>query len=105
MLKTSHLAQNGTDIFSKCGTKEDYQEKIILMYELCDASCVKEGLEGDTAALGEVSVANFRVFGYHFKQFIFTVSWPLPRSSDIVSFGHLWLIYCGYLLGQIRALG
>lgn len=58
MLKTSHLGQNGTDIFSKCGTK-DYQEKIILTYELCNTSCVKEGLEGDTTALVAVSLANF----------------------------------------------
>lgn len=105
MLKTSHLGQNGIDTFSRCGTKEDYQEKIILTYELCDISCVKEELEGDTTALVEVSLANFHVFDYHFKQFIFTISWPLPRSSEIVSLGHLLLVYCGYLLGQIRALG
>lgn len=74
MLKPSHLGQNGIDIFSKCGTKEDYQDKMILMYELCDTSCVKEGLEGDTTALVEVSPANFHVFDYNFKQFIFTIS-------------------------------
>lgn len=78
---------------------------MILMYELCDTSCVKEGLEGDTTALVEVSPANFHVFDYNFKQFIFTISWSLPRSSYVVSHGHLWLVYCGYLQGQIRSLG
>jgi len=61
------------------------------MYMLCDTSCVKEGLEGDTTALVEVSAENFHFFDYYFKQF----SWALPRSSDIVSLGHLWLVYCG----------
>lgn len=71
------------------------------MHEVCDTSCIKEEFEGDSTVLVEVSLGKFHILDYHF---IFTNSWPLPRSSYVVSFGHLWLVCCRYLLGQIRPL-
>lgn len=47
---------------------------MVLTNELCDTSCVKEGLEGDITALVEVSLAKFHVFDYYFKQFIFAIN-------------------------------